>query len=415
MILVKDLSIDSHMGTIVRNFHLDVSQGELTLITGSSGSGKSLVLKVIAGIAQILNPNINVKGQVSVFGLHPYEAYVKELTFYIPQNLSLGIMFRTLRDELLFRDISLAKAYPVLKSLGLDNSLINRPFDTLSAGEMYKSLIALAILSKAKLILMDEPSTYLDPKSLRSILKYVSSIASNKGISVIIADSYEQPYNGLIDRKYYVGDKNIECEELVNEVSENINLRQKFINVLELADVWFRYGKREPWIIKNLTMSLEKGEIFTIVGPTGSGKTTLAKLIVGLLKPVKGLLKLSTSPFYIPQKPIYWFIHEKLIDVIKYMNLSSSILKYLGLRGKEYINPYMLSVGEVRTLSLIQAFLKAKGLVIIDEPTLGLDKMLRLCASKLINEASAKGISTLVLTNNMEFALQVRGKIVRLN
>ncbi len=410
MIIAKNLNIKLRGSVIVRNLDLQISEGEIALITGPTGSGKSLILKILSGVTYFLYPALEVTGYVKVFGLNPQEAFLRGLTYYIPQDINLGLINDSFIDELAFYGIE-SIPYEVISKLGLEHA-VKKAFNNLSVGEKYLIMILLSILTKAKALFIDEPSTHLDIDSLKHILNILREIAVTSGLTILIADHKPSLIRRFADKVYFINDNYRECDiptiPLKRPSSKALN---KYLLVID--NLWFKYHGSSKWLFKGFNEVLDRGSVSTVLGPVGSGKTTLARIIVGYLKPIKGSVKRVDNLFYIPQEPIYWFIHEYVEDEVKLLCDIDyrQLLKYVGLSEKLRVNPHTLSVGEARALSVYIAYFSNRDLIVIDEPTLGLDYKLRECVTDLIKLSCNEGKGSLILTHDKEFASKVNGKV----
>ncbi len=410
MIIAKNLSIKFNDMSIVRNLDLKVNEGEIALITGPTGSGKSLLLKTLSGITYLIYPAVKVTGYVRVFGLSPQEAFIKGLTYYIPQDVSLGLMNDSLINELRFYNI---KYIPreLIDKLKLSNA-VHKPFNNLSVGERYLTLILLALLTRTKALFIDEPSTRLDEDSLRRVLSILQRLASTNGTAILIADHRPSLIKEFTDKTYVISDIKRECDipsTCFKYFTKSLSKR----SLLIINDLWFKYRSSSKWLFRGFNEILNRGSIGVVLGHVGSGKTTLARIVVGYLKPIKGSVRRVKKVFYVPQEPIYWFIHDTVKNEIR--SISAIDYKYLlrciGLGSKSSTSPYALSVGEARALSIYMAYFSDRDLIIIDEPTLGLDSELRECVTHLINLSCNEGKGTLILTHDRDFAFKVKGKV----
>ena len=403
MITCKGLTIRVRGRDVVRDLDLSISGGEIALITGPTGSGKSLILKSIAGLIDVLYGGIETSGLISIFGLRPRDALVKGMTTYIPQDLESLLITNNFQEEL-----ELLKLVPnnyIIKSLNLE-PLLRRSYRSLSAGERYRLLIGLAIHMNSKVLLIDEPSTYLDKEHLVCVLNLVRKLCSELGLIAIIADHRADVVGSVADKLYYVDGTT--CCGLASIPKPKSDPK------LRIGNVWYRYEGKGPWILRGVSTDINEGDVLVIHGPNGSGKTTLIKLISGSFKPSRGYVERYGSIFYIPQSPIYWFVGNNLYDEVRMANSSDIVLKLTGLTGKEGLNPYSLSVGEARRLAIYLGFYSGRSFIIVDEPTIGLDFESLWCLKELINEGSREGLAVIIATHDDELVHSIKGKVLRL-
>ncbi len=403
MITCRGLTIRVRGRDVIRDFDLSISEGEIALITGPTGSGKSLILKSLAGLIDVLYGGVETSGSISVFGLRPKDALVKGMTTYIPQDLESLLITNNFQEEL-----ELLKLIPnnyIIKALNLE-PLSRRSYRSLSAGEKYRLLIGLALHMNSKVLLIDEPSTYLDKEHLVCVLNLIRKLCNELGLIAIIADHRPDIVGRVADKLYYV-DGTTYCG--LASIP-----KPKFNPKLRINNAWYKYERKGPWILKSISIDINEGEVLIIHGPNGSGKTTLIKLISGFFKPSRGYVDRHGSIFYIPQSPIYWFVGNNLYDEVRMVNSSDMVLKLAGLISKGGLNPYSLSVGEARRLAVYLGFYSRRSFIIIDEPTIGLDFESLWCLKDLINEGSREGLAVIIATHDDELVHSIKGKVLRL-
>ena len=190
--------------------------------------------------------------------------------------------------------------------------------------------------------------------------------------------------------------------------------------VLQIKDLTFFYKKDNP-IYDNFSLELKKGELVTIFGKSGTGKTTLFELILGSLKPIKGTIKKSNISM-IFQDPYNSFhptytIFEQIKDVIKKeLNKKEldELLEKLSLDKKLLEKkPHELSGGQLQRCSILRALLMKPELLLIDEPTSALDNIIAYDVMKLLVEL-LDSCAILLITHDLSMATWCSDKIIRL-
>lgn len=404
MIVCRELSIEIGNEVVVKNLSLDVGDGELVLLTGASGSGKSLVLKAIAGILEMMYSGIKIRGSVNVDGCKPIDAARSRRVVYVPQDLEYSFLTWTLDQEL--KLLSSRLRDEVAEVLGL-YTLARKPLDRLSAGERYRAIVGLALSMGVRVLLLDEPSTFLDRQTLIDFLNLVKQLARSEGLSVLIADHRVDVLRSFVDEVVY-----LEFSTQCNVAKIPTIARPARIS---LRDVWFRYGRREPYVLRSLSIDIEGGDVIAFVGRNAVGKTTTLRLALGIVKPVKGFIeRVYRRAFYVPQNPVYWFTQRTLEDEAKAVKASSKAIDFAGLEEKRLRPPYALSVGEARRFSIYLAAYSGRELVVIDEPTLGMDLESCYCLKELVDEMSRAGIAVVMATHDKEFTQFVKARTIAL-
>ncbi|UTJ07175.1 ATP-binding cassette domain-containing protein [Arcobacter roscoffensis] len=190
--------------------------------------------------------------------------------------------------------------------------------------------------------------------------------------------------------------------------------------VLQIDNLSFSYKKETP-IYENFSMTLKKGELFTIFGKSGSGKTTLFELIIGSLKPQSGTIE-KQSLSLIFQDPYNSFhptfnIIEQIKDVINYdfYENMNNYLKELSLdESLLYKKPYELSGGQLQRCSILRALLMKPKLLLVDEPTSALDNIIAYDVMKLLIKY-LDSCAILLITHDIDLATWCSDKIIRLD
>lgn len=201
-------------------------------------------------------------------------------------------------------------------------------------------------------------------------------------------------------------------------------------NIITLKDVFFRYEKGGNDILSGTNLSIKKGEHFCILGGNGSGKTTTLKILAGLLKPYRGkviidnnkMTKKTTADFnrlgvaMLPQNPESVFLKSRVIDdytelcKIKgieksaYEDKINSVAEKLGIKDLLENHPYDLSGGEIQKCALGKVLISEPKILLLDEPTKGVDAYSKLSLSKILQEIKSDGVTIITVTHDVEFA-----------
>ena len=201
-------------------------------------------------------------------------------------------------------------------------------------------------------------------------------------------------------------------------------------DIITLKDVFFRYEKGGNDILSGTNLSIKKGEHFCILGGNGSGKTTTLKILAGLLKPYRGkviidnnkMTKKTTVDFnrlgvaMLPQNPESVFLKSRVIDdytelcKIKgieksdYEDKINSVAEKLGIKALLENHPYDLSGGEIQKCALGKVLISEPKILLLDEPTKGVDAYSKLSLSKILQEIKSEGVTIITVTHDVEFA-----------
>lgn len=201
-------------------------------------------------------------------------------------------------------------------------------------------------------------------------------------------------------------------------------------DIITLKDVFFRYEKGGNDILSGTNLSIKKGEHFCILGGNGSGKTTTLKILAGLLKPYRGkviidnnkMTKKTTADFnrlgvaMLPQNPESIFLKSRVIDdytelcKIKgieksdYEDKINSVAEKLGIKDLLENHPYDLSGGEIQKCALGKVLISEPKILLLDEPTKGVDAYSKLSLSQILQEIKSDGVTIITVTHDVEFA-----------
>lgn len=369
-VVVEDLRVSIGDKVILDNISLHVEEGEIVLITGRCGSGKTTLLKVLSGVIPFIYTGFKVVGRVEVVGLNPREAVLKGFIAYIPQDIYTFLMGCDVCEELEVVGI---------QSRGFEY-LCRRPIETLSDGELYRLLIYIALHRDTKVILVDEPSAHLDRETFLDILGKLRRLAEERGIAVVIADHRVDYFHSYVDKVVNIG-----CEQRSEDIYHRVMYRGSRDSVENSRYlVYVNYLKivfRDRMLFDNLSLQVYEGEVFGVIGRNGVGKTTLLKILAGIIPYSYGEVFVEKPVFYIPQRPIYWFSSGSVRDEInKYIEIFrrgldvDDVVELFYLEKVADRNPYTLSVGEARKLSMALAYIARPRVLLFDEPLLGLDR-----------------------------------------
>ncbi len=448
------------------NISLDIKRGEFVLICGKSGCGKTTLLR---HLKPLIAPGGILEGQImtdgtNILDLSP-EKQAKDIG-YVFQNPDDSIVCDKVWHELAFGLESLGTPKNEIRTrvaemasfFGIQN-WYHGDVDKLSGGQKQLLNLASVMVLQPSLLILDEPTAQLDPVSAREFLDIVSKINKELGITVILSEHRLEDAMSLCDRVVVMesgrvianSDAKTVGEILKNEKNDmflalpapmrvyySVNetgispvtvregrewlLKQRLTpvefeksqapcgeSVIELKDVWFRYEKTLPDILKSASLKVRSGEIYAIVGGNGSGKSTLLSVISGINKPYRGRVKINDGKRVsaLSQNPKSLFAHETVLDDLNEMTdddkFISEIADICGITHFLNSHPYDLSGGEIQRAALAKVLLSKPDILLLDEPTKALDAHFKIRLGELLKSLAENGTGIIMVSHDIDF------------
>lgn len=385
MIELDKVSYQYPNGNRVLNcISLKIEHGEKVFIGGPTGSGKSTLLRIFNGLIPFFYGG-KLKGKVSIYSSSIQKEIVKKV-FFISQHPEEQIIANRVIDEIAFSLLQHGMrwedvgdiVFEAAKFCGIED-LLERKTSELSEGEKQMVVIASAIASNAECIVLDEPFAHLHPFIAEKILKRLLKMEKT-----IIASEHRIELSKAFERKIWI-DKIPKFDEHFDEHGVKSGVNSKI--VIEADSLSFGFG--DKLLFEDLSFEFKEGGVYAITGLNGTGKTTLLKIIAGLIKPLDGVLKVGGKVSMAFQYPNYHFSENRVEDEVEKKFLEMFSLNHLAKR-----HPHSLSGGEAKRLSIAKAF--QGEIVLLDEPTAGQDYIFR---RKLI-EVARKICKTVILSTH---------------
>jgi energy-coupling factor transport system ATP-binding protein len=413
---------------------LRVDEGETVLLLGGSGSGKSTLLRALAGLVPWFHGG-RFEGRVEVGGRDTRTVRPADLTGTVAsvfQDPEDQIVLGRVEAEVAFglenvgtppAEIA-ARIRAALAAVGSEH-LAGRRVTELSGGELQRICLASALALEPRLLLLDEPTSQLDHEGAEAFLER----ALGNGSSVVLSE--QRPASALrhADRVVFLEHGRIALDAPRDEAlawlaehrpawirqPSNDFLRAGRETLCRASGVSFAYGDG-PRVLDGASLELGRGEIVALTGPNGCGKTTLAKLAAGLLEPQAGSVERAGSAAFLLQDPGRYLVRERTDDEVALggsMTEARRTLAAVGLAGYEARHPRDLSSGERERLALATVLVGDPDLLVLDEPTRGIDPERKLELAALLR-AQAGARATLVVTHDRSFASVVADREVSL-
>ncbi len=401
---------------ILKGVSLRVGEGEVLAVVGRSGAGKTTLMLSVTGVLDHLMEGWT-EGEVRLGNLDPLGEGFREVprkVGIVLQDPDRQIAMPYVIDEVAFtlRNLGLPqhRAWSALLRFGLAHKAYAET-ESLSGGEKRRLTLAASLVHDPEILILDEPSASVDPWGVGDLKRYIST-AAEKGLTVLLIEHKLGFFRGVFDRVVLIEDgksvwearsPGIEREPLERRgVDFSLRGRRRPPSdkggvVLRVGDCHFSYDGFE---LETGTFELREGERVALIGPNGGGKTTLLRILGGLAR-CEGEISIDGRAFYVPQHPDYLFIRPTVEAELK-----DAARRGGGrpLRLPEGVgpgmSPYRLSHGQRRWLSLSVAHAYKPKVLLLDEPTTGLDLFLVERLMDTLWELSRSGVTVVFSTHD---------------
>jgi energy-coupling factor transport system ATP-binding protein len=419
----------------VGDVSLSVEPGEVVLLLGASGSGKSTLLRALAGLVPWFHGG-RFAGRVELAGLDTRRARPAELAGVVAtvfQDPEDQVVLAQVEHEIAFglENIGtppaaiLPRVHDALAAVGALH-LAGRRVAELSGGELQRVCLASALALDPQLLLLDEPTSQLDPDGAEAFLD--RALAGDA--AVVISEQRPAAALARADRVVFFDNGVVVLDaprdEAIAWLDEHrpswISAPELDAQALETRDVVacvsnasFAYpnGSR---VLDGASLELRRGEVVALTGPNGSGKTTLAKLAAGLLEPAAGTVERNGRAAFLLQDPGRYLVCETALAEVALgadETRARRALADVGLAWAVARHPRDLSSGERERLALATVLVDEPDLLVLDEPTRGVDPERKAELARLLR-ALAASRATLVVTHDVQFARGVADREVSL-
>ncbi len=465
------------------NVSLRIEKGEYIVLCGKSGSGKTTLLRQLKTVLSphgkrsgeiyfngVALKDVDNRKQSSKIG-------------YVMQNPDDQIVTDKVWHELAFGLESLGCNQKTMRSRVAEMACyfgiqdwFHRDVAVLSGGQKQLLNLASIMAMQPEVLILDEPASQLDPIAASDFLNTVRKINTELGTTVIITEHRLEdifPYadraivmdNGKIIaddtprnigkllyeqnnhmftamptpiRVFYNAKGNGDCPLTVREgrawLNKEFEIKPQIAEIpcknidddienpaLSLKELWFRYEKDTPDILRGVSLEIPASSITAIVGGNGAGKSTTLKAICGICKPYRGKIKVfgkAVNKFrsgelfrscisMLPQDPKSLFVKSKVSDelaeITKDKNKINEVTETCQITELMNNHPYDLSGGEQQRAALAKVLLTEPKILLLDEPTKGMDSFFKETFATILNKLKSQGITILMVSHDVEF------------
>ncbi len=483
----------------LKGINLEINEGEFFGITGPSGSGKTTLCYAITGLIphQLkLPPHFeeNIRGEINVLGktvtklegtgdsvklvgagsMAPEVGLVMQdpesqfLSMSVMNEVSLGLQLMNIGKEEMESRIREA-----LDMVGLGELYANadkiHPSE-LSGGQKQRLVIASLLAMKPKILILDEPTSDLDPKGKIEVVETITKLKEASKMTIILVEHNPDVMMRFADRLAVLHEGSLVAIGKPSEIYSNRELTSRYniytpevsdlseyfsidekpkleipttafsvkretigekLPIISLNDVSFSYEDGTK-ALKNINLRIEKGSLVALVGQNGSGKSTLSKIISGILAPTSGTMEIAgikprtkkerlKLPFhvsYVFQNPDHQIFTRSVTDEINYSLKNAGItgdearerieeiLKRVGLSDKANEDPVFLGRGQKRRLAVASSIVLKPEILIVDEPTTGQDYRMSMEIMEIIKRLNNDGVTVMLITHDMRLVAE---------
>lgn len=429
-------------GSALKNVSFTVDPGEFVVVCGDSGSGKTTLLQ-------------QLKEQNPEFGYVMQNPMTQLVTDKVYHELAFGMENRGIEPEHMWHMIAETATY-----FGMEDWLDRETF-RLSGGEAQLVNLAAVLVTNPPVLLLDEPTSQLDPMAATAFLEVVKRVNEQAGITVILVEQRLDEVLAACDRMLVLHDGCVaaygsvkevftricrselseeylsympsfvrlyarlggldtadggvgcptsirECRTWFYENDSGLSVRQRRSREreegeacsLECKGVFFRYERTGKDILHDVCYRADPGYVYGIVGGNGSGKSTFLNILTGAKRHYHGKVRVAGEVACLPQEPRYLFIEDRIGDIVTQMEA----IERFGLGGLLDRHPYDISGGQMQRLAMAYLYEKAAQVYLFDEPTKGLDPYWKRAFGGWLEELAADGKTVVVVTHDVEFA-----------
>ena len=456
----------------ISDLTLSVRPGEFLVLCGPSGCGKSTLLRQLK---TVLAPHGRRSGEILFEGRNLDDLDQRE------QAEKIGFVQQSPENQIATDKVWHELAFG-LESLGYDTPTIRRrvaemasffgiqewfykPVTELSGGQKQLLNLASVMVLQPKVLILDEPTSQLDPIAASDFLATLGKINRELGTTVLLTEHRLEEAFSFASRVAVMDGGKLLCTGTPAEVGAELKSSGNAMflampaamriwaatdskavcpisvcdgrnwlldyakthelrpvpeekkntpngeTVVSARELWFKYDKDLPDVVKGLSLELHKGEFLTLLGGNGTGKTTTLKLLARLQRPYRGELTITGSVGMLPQNPQALFVKSSVrADLLEILPKSerkterlAQVVSLCKLAELLDCHPYDLSGGEQQRAALAKILLLHPDILLLDEPTKGLDAEFKQVFGQILRTLQASGGAILMVSHDIEF------------
>ena len=446
---------------------LTVEKGEYVVLCGASGSGKTTLLR---HLKPVLAPYGEITGRILFDGkpigeLAPVDQATK--IGYVMQDPDQQIVTDKVWHELAFGLESIGCNQETMRARVAEMACyfgiadwFHRDVAILSGGQKQLLNLASVMAMQPEVLILDEPTSQLDPLAASDFLNTVRKINTELGTTVIITEHRLEDIFPYADRAIIMEGGKVIANATPRRIGAQLYREQnpmfaamptpvrvfygshgagdcpltvregrswlsrtcpdpkvtalstcpeatKGEAALSLRDLWFRYEKNAPDILRGVTGEIQTGSFHAIVGGNGAGKSTLLKAICGICKPYRGKVKIQGKPAMLPQDPLSLFVkntvREDLAEMTSNQEKIAEIAALCEIGDLLESHPYDLSGGETQRCALAKVLLTSPDILLLDEPTKGIDSFFKEKLAEKLCKLKSQGVTIVMVSHDVEF------------
>ncbi|WP_087194151.1 ABC transporter ATP-binding protein [Gordonibacter sp. An230] len=302
--------------------------------------------------------------------------------------------------------------------------------ETLSGGQKQIVNLAAALALRPRLLLLDEPTAQLDPNAQSQFIALLARVNRDLGVTVVMSTHAPEDVAGCATCRLELGAPlapapcAVACERLRPRWRARAEALAASEPCLVVRGAHFRYGRGEPWVLRGLDLAVRRGSVHAVVGGNGCGKSTLLKLMAGVEKPQRGRVgnALARSQALLPQDPKALLVCDSVAEELAEWRArcgwaphdERAMLSRFGLDGCETLHPYDLSGGQQQMLALAKLLLTGARLLLLDEPTKGLDPQACADMARTLRALADEGRTAVLVTHDLDFAYVAADEVTML-